>query len=58
MSKLSRLGGTICLLAVLISSLYASDAAIKAYNLPSGDAATVLKQFSEMSGRETCSLRR
>ena len=53
MSKLSRLGGTICLLAVLISSLYASDAAIKAYNLPSGDAATVLKQFSEMSGRET-----
>ena len=48
-----RFGSLIYLLIALIASSFALESTVKNYDLPSGDAATVLKQFSEISGRET-----
>ena len=39
--------------AMIFSAARAADEAKKNYDLPAGDAAGVLKQFSEVSGRET-----
>lgn len=38
--------------ALLVLSLHAAETA-KSYNLPTGDAALMLRQFAEVSGRET-----
>ncbi len=39
--------------ALLLLNARAADEAKKSYDLPATDAATALKQFSEVSGRET-----
>lgn len=39
--------------ALLLTAGFAAAAAKKAYDIPAGDAAAALKQFSEISGRET-----
>ena len=53
MRTLFRLGSLVSLLAAILTTTFAADNSVKSYDLPSSDAATVLKQFSEISGRET-----
>lgn len=53
MRTLSQLLRAVLIGALLLTAGFAAEETKKAYDIPAGDAAAALKQFSSLSGRET-----